>query len=95
MLNMYRNVEVQVLTVPATKTATVTSSACDVSGFQGALFIITVGVPGDTLSGTVKWDGKLQSCATETGTYSDVATADVESLNASQTNSSSSNHNNN
>ena len=87
MNNMFEVVVNKKMEIPATKTADVTSDAVDVSGYAGALFNIFYGNSGDTLSGTTKWDCKLQSCSTESGTYTDVADADVESNLSSQDNS--------
>lgn len=66
------------LTAPATVTAAVTSTACDVSGYEGAAFGVHFGVSGDTLSASVYWTCKLQECATEAGSYTDVVTADIQ-----------------
>ena len=77
LTDIFELIKIQSLTVPATKTDTVTSSVCDVSGYTGAAFYIHYGASGDTLSGTVYWTGKLQECATEDGTFTDVAASDV------------------
>jgi len=63
---------------PAVATSTVTTSAVDVSGYRGSAFVVHCGASADTLSGSVYWTAKLQSSATELGTYADVADADVQ-----------------
>lgn len=63
---------------PINATATATSSACDVSGYEGAAFCVAYGISADTLTGSLYWTAKLQSCATENGSYADVATADIQ-----------------
>ena len=87
MNNMFEVVVPKKMTIPATKTSTVMSDPVDKSGYAGAMFCVFYGNSGDTLSGTTKWDCKLQSCSTQSGTYSDVADADVESNLSSQDNS--------
>lgn len=77
MENLFQFADIDLLTVPATKTGTVTSSVCDTEGYRGVMFLAVYGASGDTLSSSVKIDGKLQSCATQGGTYADVATGDV------------------
>jgi hypothetical protein len=74
MENMDDRSYIKLLTVPAVKTGTVTSDACDTEGYQGASFHVIYGDSGDTLSASVYWTAKLQSCATEGGTYADVGT---------------------
>lgn len=77
MENMEDRVYPKLLTAPANATATVTSAACDTEGYEGAAFAVIYGNSGDTLSASVYWTAKLQSCATEGGTYADVGSADV------------------
>ncbi|KPL08308.1 hypothetical protein AMJ86_01130 [bacterium SM23_57] len=84
--NSFENTAVEVLTVPATKTATVTSSACDTHGYDSVGFYVIYGTSGDTLSTGLKWTGKLQNCTTENGNYSDCSNDDVESDVTGQTN---------
>jgi len=74
MENMDDRSYIKLLTVSAVKTATVTSDVCDTEGYQGASFHVIYGDSGDTLSSTLYWTAKLQSCATEGGTYADVGT---------------------
>jgi hypothetical protein len=68
----------QLLTVPAIKTGTVTSDACNVQGYEGAAFCAIFGNSSDVLSGTLYWSGKLTECDTEGGSYTDVATEDIQ-----------------
>lgn len=62
---------------PTVSTATVTSSAINVNGYPSAMFCVYYGDSADTLSATVYWTGKIQSCATESGTYADVGATEV------------------
>ncbi len=40
---------------PAVRTATATTQACDLKGFNGAMIIAPIGATSDTLSGSVYW----------------------------------------
>ena len=78
MDNMENRIESKLLLKPGTYTSTQTSSACNISGYEGAAFAIVYGTSGDTLSPSLYWTAKLQHCATEAGTYTDIATSDVQ-----------------
>jgi hypothetical protein len=85
--NFFNIAAIKKMEVPATKTGTVTSTfPIDVRGYDGCGFIVFAGASGDTLSLTVKFQAKLTECATELGTFTDVADDDVESATDGQTN---------
>lgn len=77
MENMADTVYSKLLSVPATRTADVTSDALNTEGYQGVLCCVDYGASSDTLSDTVYWQCKITECATEAGTYTDVDNADV------------------
>ena len=56
---------------PQTRTADLTTQACYMQGFLGAMVIVPVGASGDTLSSTVLWNFKL-SHSDDDSTYTDV-----------------------
>ena len=69
---------VPVLTAPG---ADASSSAFDRAGDLAVFGNIYLGVPLDTLSGSIKWTLSLQECDTAGGTYTDVADADLINAN--------------
>lgn len=73
MKDLYSSVSVDTAIVPATLTATTTSSAIDLQGFDSAIVIINSGAIG----GAGNFTPKLTECATSGGTYTDVATTDL------------------
>ncbi len=77
MRDLYDNVSVTQVTTPAVATATVTSSAIDLQGFNSAIVLFNMGASGDTLSSSVYWTLSLTECATSGGTYTAVATSDM------------------
>lgn len=77
MTNLFQSVANKSLSIPATATATVTSDACDVSGYQGVILNVYYGDSADTLASDLCWTAKLKECATESGTYTDVSDDDV------------------
>jgi len=77
MRDLYDNITVTQATVPAVATATVTSSAIDLQGYNSALVLFEIGTSGDTLSGSVNWTLSLTECATSGGTYTAVAASDT------------------
>ena len=82
MKNMFRDIQAESLYVPQTASGTdttKTSSACDMRGYDGGLFVIYYGASLDTLAAGVAMEAKLTECATEDGAYTDVADADVVS----------------
>ena len=77
MTDIFTSVSLKSLTAPAVATATVTSSAIEVTGYTGTNFYVFYGNSADTLSDTVYWTASLKECATESGTYTAVAADDV------------------
>lgn len=75
--DVFNEVKIEQLLAPVVRTATTTSSACGLAGYEGAMFSVLFGVSADTLSASVTWDCKLTECATSGGSYTDVAAADV------------------
>lgn len=73
MKDLYSNVGVVAAVVPAVLTATNTSAAIDLQGFDGALVMIQTGA----IAGAGDFTPKLTECATSGGTYTDVAAADL------------------
>lgn len=73
MKDLYSNVGLEVAVVPATLTATNTSAAIDLQGYDSAMVIINTGAIG----GAGNFTPKLTECATSGGTYTDVAAADL------------------
>ena len=64
--------------VPASKTATFTSSPVDLDISNSVTVLYIVGAASsDTLSGSVYWTCTLTECATVGGTYTAVAAADI------------------
>lgn len=59
--------------VPATLTATNTSAAIDLQGYNGACVVINTGA----VAGAGNFTPKLTECDTSGGTYTDVAAADL------------------
>jgi len=77
MTNLFTETSTKPMTAPVNSTATVTSSAVDVSGYTGSKFHVYYGDSADTLAADLCWTAKLTECATESGTYTDVAVGDV------------------
>ena len=73
MKDLYSNVGVEAAVVPATLTATNTSAAIDLQGYDSAMIIIQTGAIG----GAGNFTPKLTECATSGGTYTDVASTDL------------------
>jgi hypothetical protein len=76
MKDLYSNVGIDAAVVPATLTATNTSAAIDLQGFESAMVIIQTGAIG----GAGNFTPKLTECATSGGTYTDVADADLNGI---------------
>lgn len=72
MQNMALRETTLLLNVPAVATSDVTSDSADVSGYEGADFVVIYGSPDDTLSGSIKMEAKLQE-SDDDSTFSDVA----------------------
>jgi len=77
MRDLYDNVSVTQVTTPAVATATVTSSAIDLQGFNSAIVLFDLGASGDTLSSSVYWTLSLTECSTSGGTFTPVVTTDT------------------
>ncbi len=83
MRDLYDNISVGQVVVPANATSTITSSAIDLQGFNSALVLFNIGAAGDTLSGSKYWTLSLTECATSGGTYTAVASTDTsEGINS-------------
>ena len=82
MRDLYNNISVSQPVVPAVATASVTSSAIDLQGFNSAAVLFAVGASGDTLSGSIYWTLKLTECDTSGGDYTDVVLADLHNAAA-------------
>jgi len=67
---------VESLAIPENKTATVTSSTCDLQDYNMVSFFVHFGDSADTLSGSVYWTCKLQD-SDDDSTYADVAAANL------------------
>lgn len=55
MKDLYNNVKVTQVEIPAVKTATATSDTIDMQGFESLAVVFNVGNSADTLSGSVYW----------------------------------------
>lgn len=82
MRDLYNNISVVQASAPAVATASVTSSAIDLQGFERVAVIFAVGATGDTLSGSIYWTLKLTECDTSGGSYTDVVLADLHNAAA-------------
>tara|TARA_B110000444_G_C18794751_1_gene574271 strand:+ start:206 stop:658 length:453 start_codon:yes stop_codon:yes gene_type:complete len=60
MFDIKNNLKIVKGLSPATITANTSSAECDLKGFSGAMCVVTTGVSGDTLSGTVFWNITLE-----------------------------------
>jgi hypothetical protein len=76
MRDTYHNVLVTQHLNPVVSTATKTSSAIDLQGFNSCSVVFPMGLSGDTLSGSVYWTLKLQH-SDDDSVYSDVTASDV------------------
>lgn len=77
MRDLYSNIKTTQLAVAAVATATVTSSAVNMQGYDSLCILFDIGNSGDTLSGSVLWTLSLTECDTSGGTYTAVAAADI------------------
>ena len=73
MKDIYSDLGVEAAVVPATLTATNTSAAIDLQGYNSAMVIINTGA----IAGAGNFTPKLTECATSGGTYTDVVAADL------------------
>ena len=71
--DFFNGIKPELLTVPANKTATVTSSECDLTGYDGASFLVLFGTSGDALGAALYWSCKLQESDTSGSGFTDVA----------------------
>lgn len=76
MRDLYHNVLVSQHLNPVVSTTTKTSTAIDLQGYSGAMVAFSIGLSGDTLSGSVFWTLKLQHSDDNT-TYTDLALTDL------------------
>lgn len=60
-----------------TKTSTVTTSAVDLSNYDSCDILWSLGLSGDTLSGSVKWTAVVQESDTYNASFAAAAAADV------------------
>lgn len=81
MRDLYHNVLVTQHLNPVTSTTTKTSTAIDLRGYNSAEVIFSLGLSGDTLSGSVFWTLKLQH-SDDDSIYTDVALADLNNTSA-------------
>ncbi|MDX1974463.1 MAG: hypothetical protein SFT92_02180 [Rickettsiales bacterium] len=75
MRDLYHNIAVSQPLNPVVSSTTKTSSAIDLQGFESAVVLFSVGLSGDTLSGSVYWTLKLQH-SDDNSTYTDIAASD-------------------
>lgn len=71
--DLYNNVGLTLAVSPAVLTATNTSAAIDLAGFEAATVVITTGA----IAGAGNFTPKLTHSDTSGGTYTDVAAADL------------------
>ncbi len=76
MRDLYHNVLVSQHLSPVVSTATKTSSAIDLQGYNAASVVFSIGQSGDTLSGSLYWTLKLQH-SDDDSTYTDTVLADL------------------
>jgi len=76
MRDLYHNVLVTQHLNPVTSSTTKTSTAIDLQGFSSGEVIFSIGLSGDTLSGSVFWTLKLQH-SDDDSIYVDVPLADL------------------
>lgn len=76
MRDLYHNVLATQPFNPVNSTTTRTSTSIDLQGFNSATILFSIGLAGDTLSGSVYWTLKLQHSDDDVS-YADVAAADL------------------
>lgn len=81
MRDLYHNVLVTQHLNPVTSSTTKTSTAIDRQGFDSAEVVFSIGLSGDTLSGSVLWTLKVQH-SDDDSTYTDTTTADLNNTAA-------------
>lgn len=82
---MVNNLKVTQVFVNANRTATTTSDAIGLAGYDAATVIFDIGNSADTLSGSVYWTLSLTESDTSGGSYTAVAAADVVGWNGAAT----------
>ena len=78
MRDIYHNVLVSQHLSPVVSTATKTSTAIDLQGYNSAEVLFAIGLATDTLSGSIYWTLKLQH-SDDDSTYTDLVAADLNS----------------
>jgi len=78
MRDLYHNVLATQHLNPVVSTTTKTSTAIDLQGYNSAIVLFSMGLSGDTLSGSVYWTLKLQH-SDDNSTYTDLAAGDLNS----------------
>jgi hypothetical protein len=78
MRDLFHNALVTQHLSPINSTATRTSTAIDLQGYNSASVVVSMGQAGDTLSGSIFWTLKLQHSDDDT-TYTDTVAADLNS----------------
>lgn len=81
MRDLYHNVLVSQHLSPVVSTATKTSTAIDLQGYNAASVVFAIGQSGDTLSGSLYWTLKLQH-SDDDSTYTDTVAADLNNSSA-------------
>lgn len=75
--DLYNDIKTTSILAPINTSATVTSSAVDIQGYEGEAIAFAMGLSGDTLNGSNFWTLSLTECATVGGSYTAVAATDV------------------
>lgn len=73
MIHLSENVKITTVAAVATGTSTITGSALDMTGYEGAIFVVRLGAPATNNS------VKIQQCDTSGGTYADLTGTSVGS----------------
>lgn len=76
--DLFSNIKVSQVEIPAVKTSTATSDSIDVAGYESLAVVFNVGNSGDTLSGSLYWTLSLTECDTTDGSFTAVAATDVQ-----------------
>lgn len=77
MKNLSNSIQTTMLTVPAVETVTLNSAEIDTQGFSANRISFFVGQSGDTLSGSIKWNFKLQESDISGSGFANVADENV------------------
>lgn len=84
MRDLYRNILVTQHLSPVNSTSTKTSTTVDLQGYESANVLVSVGLAGDTLSGSLYWTLKLTH-SDDDSSYSDVVLAELTNSAATVT----------